>query len=209
MSAWQSLKTRALNVVFDLGGVVFEWRPDAIISSVFDDSEARELVRSRIFQHADWVELDRGTLPLDHAIDRGAERTGLARRDIERLMHEVPRHLLPIESTIDLIRAVKHADNKLFVLSNMHVASIAYLESNHDFWGLFDGRVISCRVRKVKPERDIYEHLLAEYELDAGDTVFIDDLGENLEAASALGIHTIRFVDASQCRQALSNLGCL
>jgi putative hydrolase of the HAD superfamily len=198
-----------LNVVFDLGGVVFEWRPDAIISSVFEDAETRELVKSRIFRHADWVELDRGTLSLDHAIDRGAERTGLPRGDVKTLMDAVPKFLLPIEATIELIRAVKTANNKLFVLSNMHFASISYLERNHGFWDLFDGMVISCRIRKVKPEIDIYQHLLAEYELDAGETVFIDDLGENLEAASSLGIHTIRFVDASQCRQALSDLGCM
>ncbi|MGI9235482.1 MAG: hypothetical protein ACR2RD_17755, partial [Woeseiaceae bacterium] len=114
-----------MNIVFDLGGVVFEWNPAAIIRSVFDDSETQKSVHMNIFEHPDWVALDRGTIALDHAIDRGATRTGLPRRDVERLMNEVPRSLAPIEESIELIRSIRDTDNKLFVLSNMSLASIS------------------------------------------------------------------------------------
>ncbi|MGI9232759.1 MAG: HAD family hydrolase [Woeseiaceae bacterium] len=198
-----------MNIVFDLGGVVFEWRPDAIIRSVFDDSETQNSARVNIFDHPDWIALDRGTIALDHAIDRGATRTGLSRQDVERLMNEVPRSLAPIEETIELIRTIRATDNKLFVLSNMSLASITHLEQNHGIWDLFDGVVISCRIQKVKPEIAIYEHLLATHGLEAAETVFIDDMNENLEAASSLGIQTIQFFDPSQCREALTTLGCM
>ncbi|MGI9236499.1 MAG: HAD family hydrolase [Woeseiaceae bacterium] len=198
-----------MNIVFDLGGVVFEWRPAAIIRSVFDDSETQNSVRVNIFEHPDWIALDRGTIALDHAIDRGATRTGLPRQDIERLMNEVPRSLAPIEGTIELIRTIHNTKNELFVLSNMSLASISHLERNHGIWDLFDGVVISCRIQKVKPEIAIYEHLLATHGLEPAETVFIDDMNENLEAASSLGIQTIRFIDPSQCREALTALGCM
>ena len=73
-----------MNIVFDLGGVVFRWQPDAIIRSVFDDSDIKDLIREEIFEHPDWVELDKGTLALTQAIERGATRTGLPRQDVER-----------------------------------------------------------------------------------------------------------------------------
>ena len=63
-----------MNVVFDLGGVVFNWAPDAIIDSVFEDSDTQDLVRKEVFNHSDWVELDRGTISLERAISRGAAR---------------------------------------------------------------------------------------------------------------------------------------
>lgn len=198
-----------MNIVFDLGGVVFQWRPDAIIKSVFDDPGTQNSVRTHIFEHSDWVELDRGTIALDHAVERGAARTGLPRRDIERLMNAVPRSLAPIEETIALIRTIRETNNKLFVLSNMSLASISYLEQKYRIWEMFNGIVISCRIRKVKPEIDIYEHLLATHGLEAAETVFIDDMSENLKAAATLGIETIQFVDPSQCRQALMALRCL
>ena len=198
-----------MNIVFDLGGVVFNWQPDTIISRVFEDPKTQDLVRAEIFGHADWVELDRGTLALDRAIDRGALRTGLPHQDIEKLLNEVPRSLTPIQETVELIRSIRDSDNKLFILSNMQFASIAYLEEKHRIWEMFDGIVISCRIQKVKPEIEIYEHLLSVHQLKASETIFIDDMSENLAAASSMGIQTIHFVDASQCRQDLVNLKCI
>lgn len=192
-----------MNIVFDLGGVVFRWQPDTIIESVFEEADTQDLVRKEIFEHRDWVELDRGTIALEKAIERGARRTGLPSQDIERLLGAVPRFLTPIEPTIDLIQDLSNTANRLFVLSNMHLASIAYLEQHHTIWEMFDGVVISSRIQMVKPERQIYEHLLNRYQLEAAETVFIDDMQENLAAAALLGIQTIRFVDAAQCERAL------
>ena len=192
-----------MNIVFDLGGVVFRWQPEVLVASVFEDRRIRELVLREIIQHPDWIELDRGTLPLANAIRRGAARTGLPDPEIGRLFGAVPISLTPIDETIALIRRLAPTSNRLFVLSNMHHASIAYLEEQHDFWGAFDGLVISCRINTVKPETRIYEYLLAEYELDPAETIFIDDLQENLDAAALLGIRTIRFMDSDQCERAL------
>lgn len=198
-----------MNIVFDLGGVVFRWQPEKIIRHFFQDSKQQDLVRSEIFSHIDWIELDRGTIDTDQAITRGAARTGLSRNKIKELLNAVPQFLTPIEETIDLIHAIRRSNHKLFVLSNMHPASISYLEKTHDIWNLFDGVVISSRIQMVKPEIQIYEHLLATHGLIAAETVFIDDLSENLAVASTLGIQTIRFVNTEQCRQDLTNLGCI
>ncbi len=198
-----------MNIVFDLGGVVFNWQPDAIIRSVFEDTDIQDLVRKKVFEHPDWVELDRGTIALEQAIDRGASRTGLPHDDIARLLESVPRFLTPIKATIDLIHDLSRTTNRLFVLSNMHLASIAYLEQRHSFWSVFDGIVISSRIKMVKPEIQIYEHLLNQYKLEPADTVFVDDLQENLTAASSTGIQTIRFANSAQCRRALVEIDCI
>ena len=198
-----------MNIVFDLGGVVVNWQPDALVGSVFDDPDTRDLVKNEVIEHADWVDLDRGSLALDEAIDRGAARTGLPSEDIARLFKAVPPSLTPIEATIELIHELSNTSNRLFVLSNMHHASIAYLEQHHTFWWVFEGVVISSRIGKVKPEIGIYEHLLGQHGLEPAETVFIDDLQVNLEAASSIGIQTIRFTDSAQCRRALAELNCI
>lgn len=198
-----------MNIVFDLGGVVFNWRPKEIIQHVFEDSETRGLVKAEIFEHADWIELDRGTLTLDQAIVQGAERTGLPNADIERLLNAVPGSLTPINGTIDLICSIADTENRLFILSNMHIASFAHLEKSYDIWHMFDGIIISSRIQKVKPDIEIYEHLLNEHELDAAETIFIDDTSENLIAANSIGMQTIKFVSADQCRQGLADLKCI
>jgi putative hydrolase of the HAD superfamily len=43
--------------------------------------------------------------------------------------------------------------------------------------------------------------------LDAKDTVFIDDVDVNIQAAAKVGLHTIQFQNAAQCERELRALG--
>jgi putative hydrolase of the HAD superfamily len=196
-----------LNLVFDLGGVVVRWDPDAIIAGVFSDRETRRKVKSALFEHPDWLELDRGTLGRDAAIARAAQRSGIPVPDMKRLMHAVPPSLTVFPETVELLRRLKAKGYPLYCLSNMHFASIEHLEQNETFWDVFQGRVISCRLNLCKPEAAIYEHLLRAFGLEARDTLFIDDVQKNLDAAAALGIRTIKFEDARQCARELASVG--
>lgn len=196
-----------MNLVFDLGGVVVRWDPDAIIDSVFDHEKIKRKVKKGVFEDADWLELDRGTLGREDAIARAAKRTGVAEGEIKRLLHAVPPSLTVFPETVDLLRRLERKGYPLYCLSNMHFASIEYLEHTHDFWDLFKGRVISCRLQLCKPEAGIYEHLLRTYALDPAETVFIDDVQKNLNAAAKLGIKTLKFENAGQCERDLHRMG--
>jgi putative hydrolase of the HAD superfamily len=198
-----------LNLVFDLGGVVVRWDPDAIIAGVFSDPGTRAKVKAGVFGHPDWLELDRGTLGRDDAVARAAKRTGISAGDMKRLLHAVPASLVVFPDTVELLYRLKRKGYPLYCLSNMHFASIEYLEKTHTFWDVFDGRVISCRLQLCKPESGIYEHLLQTYGLAAQDTLFIDDVQKNLDAAAKLDIRTLRFENAAQCERELRALGLM
>jgi putative hydrolase of the HAD superfamily len=198
-----------MNVVFDLGGVVVAWKPDDILARAFDDPRHRVLARREIIGHPDWLALDRGTISPGEVIARGARRTGLAEPVVKSLLESVPPSLVADQQMIDLLHRLSAAGNALYCLSNMPVMSMEYLESAYSFWHLFTGVVVSSRVGFCKPEREIYEHLLETHRLDARDTVFIDDIAANLDAAAQLGIRTIQFVDRAQCETELRRLGCL
>jgi len=198
-----------LNLVFDLGGVVVRWDPDAIIAGVFSDPEARKKLKAGVFEHADWLELDRGTLGRDEAITRAARRTGVPVANIKRLLHAVPRSLVLFPATVELLYKLKRKGYPLYCLSNMHFASIEYLEKTHTFWDVFNGIVISCRLQLCKPEAGIYQHLLRTHALKAEETLFIDDVQKNLDAAARLGIKTMRFENAAQCERELHALGLI
>jgi putative hydrolase of the HAD superfamily len=198
-----------LNIVFDLGGVVFTWEPEAIIASMFAEPEVQAQVHAEIFGHDDWCELDRGTLPQQEAILRAAARTGLAVSAVAELMRQVPLALVVIPDTVDLLYRLKVRGHSLFYLSNMHVASIEHLERTYTFWDVFEGGIISCRIHVIKPEPAIYTSLLETYGLDTAETVFIDDTQVNLAAAAQFGIQTIRFEHPVQCEAQLKTLGII
>lgn len=198
-----------MNLVFDLGGVVVRWDPDAIVAGVFSDPALRARVKAEVFGHADWLELDRGTLGRDEAIARAAKRSGVPVNEIKRLLHAVPPSLVVFPETVELLYRLKRKGHPLYCLSNMHFASIEYLEKTHTFWDVFEGAVISCRLQLCKPEAGIYEHLLKTYTLKATDTLFVDDVQKNLDAAAKLGIRTLRFENAAQCERELRALGVI
>jgi putative hydrolase of the HAD superfamily len=58
----------------------------------------------------------------------------------------------------------------------------------------------------VKPEPEVYAHLLQRFDLQPQQTVFVDDLPVNIEAARRAGLHTILFRDAAQCERELDQL---
>ncbi len=194
------------SIVFDLGGVVVDWEPERLVASIADSETMRERVRREIFDHSDWLDLDRGSLELAEAIRRFAARTELAHATVVALLDRVAPSLTPKEDTLDLIRELRAAGHPLYFLSNMAPTSIAYLERMRDFWPLFDGGIVSCRVGLLKPELAMFERLLTQYALHASDTIFVDDLQGNVDAAAALGMRAIRFTGANECARALRAL---
>jgi putative hydrolase of the HAD superfamily len=194
------------NVIFDLGGVVLEWNPDAILENHYADPSVRESVKAALFQHPDWVQMDRGTLSEAEVIERLAQRTGIASAALTGLMEAVRRSLQPKPDTLALLEDLAGRQVPLYCLSNMPASTFAYLRDRYDFWSMFRGIVISGEIKMIKPEREIFDHLLRLYGLSAAETVFVDDHPPNIEAARALGLGTVLFRDARQCRAELDRL---
>jgi epoxide hydrolase-like predicted phosphatase len=100
------------------------------------------------------------------------------------------QHLVP--ATVQLIHELKAQGHKLYILSNFCSASFNLIKERHsDFFALFDGIVISAEVGCIKPDPNIYAHILTTHNIDPKTACFIDDLSINLEAAQEFGIHTI------------------
>lgn len=195
-----------ISVVFDLGGVLVQWSDKVILARAFVDPAARAAVRASLFEHADWIALDRGTLTEEEAITRTAVRTGLSEPALQRLMEIVRDSLIPLPETVSLLEDLHRREVPLYCLSNMHPRSIAHLRQRYTFFRCFRGAVISAEVGLVKPEPAIYRHLLAAFALEPTRTVFIDDYPANCRAAEAAGLQTIRFTTADECRARLDHL---
>ena len=81
-------------IIFDLGRVVVSWDPVGIVRSVRGEHGAEQLAE-RLFNHPDWLEVDRGTLSL-HTMARQAEhRTGLSAAENLAILQAVPASLVP------------------------------------------------------------------------------------------------------------------
>ena len=194
------------NVIFDFGGVLVPWQPLEVIETFYADEALRPVIARAILQHPDWLEMDRGTLDDEAAIERFAARTGRSVAEMSAFLQHVRESLTPIPAMVALVRELVARGVPLYGLSNMATKTFAWLQSQHELWGLFEGIVISAHLRMMKPDSEIFEHILREYGLNATETVFIDDNRPNVEAARRLGLRTILFQSPEQCASELRQL---
>jgi len=68
---------------------------------------------------------------------------------------------------------------------------------------LFDVIVFSSEVGVCKPHPKIFQRALAQLEVDASETLFIDDRERNVQGAKALGIHAIHYRHRGQVLAAI------
>lgn len=84
---------------------------------------------------------------------------------------------------------------RLFLLSNTNDLHIKWVQDSlgddfyNEFKNCFEQFYLSHEINFRKPDSEIYEFVLNENNLVADETLFVDDLQENTDAASKLGIH--------------------
>jgi len=201
-------------IVFDLGGVVFDWQPVRLIarelrSRIVDYDDARRWA-GEIFQSygGDWFEFDRGTLGPDELIARIAHRTGLSADEMHRIVEALPHTLVPLPASTALLQRLAAQGRRLHFLSNMPAPYAEHLLREHGrVFELFSGGVFSCDVKLVKPERAIFDYALNRFGLGAGDALLLDDYAANIDAARAADWHALHFRDAAQAERALLEFG--
>lgn len=191
------------SVVFDVGNVLLSWNPGSILRDHLPAGADHDRFRRDVFDHADWVDMDRGALDDEEAILRFRERTGAPADLLRRIVDASKATLTPIPDSLALLEELHRERVKLYVLSNMSHATWDYLRPRHAFWSRFDGIVISAQVRLVKPDAAIYRHLLGQWSLAPEETVFLDDRPENVKAARELRIKAHLFERAAPIRTKL------
>ena len=193
------------NVIFDLGGVVLDWNPDHIVSRFQPVLELRATLKAALFG-PDWRLFDRGTLTESELIERLEPRVGRTRQEVMAILDAVRDSLVEKPETVQLIRALQARGTPLYCLSNMPAAVYTHLRRRHNFWDAFSGIVISGEVKMMKPEPAVFQHLLDTFALRPEESVFIDDVLANIDSARQMGLHTIWFKDAAQCRRELDQV---
>ena len=209
--------TARCTLVFDLGGVVVQWQPLALLQQMLpaqapDEAHAK-VAAAAIFQahapDADWSLFDRGRIEPEALAARIAARTGYPLAALRALIAAIPAHLAPIPDSVALLERVRAAGHRLALLSNMPAPFASHLEVQHPCFDWFEARVFSGRVGWIKPEREIFDHAREALALDLERSLFIDDHPANVDAARALGWPALRFEDAAQCEAALRGAGWL
>jgi len=202
-----------VTVVWDFGGVLFHWRPAALLARVLParvpDESAAALWQAAFFQAygGDWGEFDRGMIDAASLVSRIAARTGLQPAEVQSVVDAVPAELSPIDESMALLARLRESGVRQCFLSNMPAPFAEHLERSHGFLRWFDQGIFSSRVHLLKPDPAIFALAAERFGVPARDLVFIDDHDANVAAARAGGWPAIRFTGAAGCAAELKRLG--
>lgn len=194
------------NIIFDLGNVLLDFSPKDYLKKKIDENNI-EPVYEAVFKSEEWPMLDRGTITENEAKDNIISRNKMYEDDIVKTFENWYELLVPITINVNIMKALKEKGYKIYYLSNFHSAAFEYVTGKYEFFKTFDGGVVSFKEKKLKPEKEIYEILVNRYNLKPEESIFIDDVLENVEGASKVGIQTVHLYDIDILKKELSNLG--
>jgi putative hydrolase of the HAD superfamily len=99
------------------------------------------------------------------------------------------------------------ANCRLALLSNTDPIHAAHIEATFPFVRHFPVRVYSCRIGACKPGAMIYHHTLREVDALPEETLFVDDLRENVTGALSLGMTGFHFTSPGELLSEFTRLG--
>jgi epoxide hydrolase-like predicted phosphatase len=196
-------------LIFDIGNVIFTFNPEEFLQNILGDDKKGSDCFSLMVQSPEWQELDKGLLSIEKAKNIFIQRDPSLKDEVELFFKQWLDMFQPIEPTIKLLDTLREKGYKLYILSNFIRESFEALSPKMIFLQKFDGVVASYSIGMAKPDRDIYEHVLEKFDLNANECVFIDDMQVNVDGAESVGISTILFESTEQLIDQLKKMQVL
>jgi glucose-1-phosphatase len=208
--------TNICNIILDLGGVIINLDQPLTVSR-FNALTGWdfETIYNKTTQSEIFNAFDKGQVTEDQFFDHIAKELRYKGEPLElikawnAMLLDVPAHRL--DTLVDL-----RGDYRTFLLSNTCETHIREFERSlhvqhgiKNFNDYFDQVYYSCRVGMRKPDKEIFELVLEENELDPVETVFIDDSVQHVKGAGDCGIRAYLLQPGMELRQLLKQLKLL
>jgi 2-haloacid dehalogenase len=203
--SWQEAPVTA--VVFDLGGVVVDWDPRHLYRQLFTENHELDTFLDEICTLA-WHAQHDGGRPMAETIPLLVEQHPAYASEIrawrKRYVDMIAGYVDGIPELIDELRAL---GLPLYALTNMPADVLGELLAAHPVLAGFDGMVVSGEELVMKPDPEIYRRLATRFGLVPHQTVFVDDVAANVDAAWELGFRAVRFESGAHLRDVLARWG--
>lgn len=176
-----------------MGNVLLNYDPQMVVDTLCGTEEEKDVVMRELFNGPEWVMMDEGIMTTDECLERVCGRCDSRFHEkVKVCLERWPICMRPLPGVYDFLADLRNADYGLYVLSNAAPVFHDYFPKEFPE-GTFDGIVVSCDVRLVKPDLRIYRLILDRYDLEPGECLFVDDREENVQAALRSGMHAVRF----------------
>jgi len=191
------------NVVFDIGNVLVKWAPLEVISLMFPEYEPKVFYQK---MRPIWLDLNLGKFTEQEAIILYRQTFNMSEEKLARFMDELKNNQTPIPGSLELLDRLASLGFNLYSITDNIREFIQYHRLYSSFPQYFKDIVVSAEVGVLKPDKKIYQCLIDKHALDPRESVFIDDIIENVEGALSVGMQGFQFMDVPSCQEKLVKL---
>ncbi len=196
------------NIIFDLGGVIFNFNPKKYIETVKYDDKTSEYLAREIFWGKEYMEL--ATYPtgsFKEIKNKIKERIPDYAKQIDEIESGNWKSMLTVRKDEEqFFMQTKNRGFKVYILSDLSKEYYDYDITLTEIFKIADGAVYSFEVGSNKPNINNFTTLLNKYDLTPNESIFIDDNPSNIKIANELGIHGIVFKSLEQCKKELEKI---
>lgn len=194
-------------VIFDLGGVVFSSPIVRLRKLEQIRGIQRNALNGYISRSKAWKELEKGTITPDEFVQSHYDDE--LKRQVDNVDSIFDLSLLKVSGK-DIMDTIISQDSwtprKPYAeaIKTLQSSGLITIALTNNFKGpsfeimqsevtkMFDIVIESSKINMRKPSFEIYKYTCSKADVHPSQCVFLDDIGENLKSAKAMGIHTIR-----------------
>ncbi|NLQ18360.1 HAD family phosphatase [Marinomonas sp. M1K-6] len=195
-------------VLFDLGNVLVDLGDVAELCAMLNTQGAESDVWLAWLRSPAVAAFDSGKISFDKFADSLLKEVGstLNKEVFKASFKAWPRGLFA--GALDLVKAVKPEYHRA-ILSNTNAAHWPRLMDEMALAGVFHSYYASHQVGFVKPDAEIYQHVIRRLQVAPEQILFVDDNQVNIDAANAMGMQAYRVKGVEEARHVLHLHGVL
>ncbi|KAF6246936.1 hypothetical protein C6990_07560 [Nitrosopumilus sp. b3] len=193
-------------VLFDLGGVIINWHNRWFIEEISQQFNLKQEELNQQF-NANLKDISTGVIAEKEFWQRiGEQLKSEELRDTqESLLDKVFRkHMSFNDKMFELSKNLEKNGITVGTLSNTEHVTYSVVEDlsslNH-----FKHKFLSYKIGHLKPEPQIYEHVIENIPFQKEELFFIDDLKSNVESAKKSGIDAVQYTDFDKLLEQCKN----
>lgn len=199
---------RIRNIIFDIGGVLVNFDYDIILRRLAHQSPLTVgEIRACIIDSPEHRDFDKGRIsgPQFHAF---VVRKIHLNMNYGQFFEAWSDMFWPEDPMLNLA-SVLGDRYELHLLSNTDEIHYTEFRQLHRLTELTPRWGLSFKLGAMKPEVAIFERFLQQFHLRSAESIFIDDLAENVRGARRAGLHAIHHTSLPSTRRSLGRFGIL
>ena len=180
-----------MTFLFDIGRVLLDFHFEKSLATLLppDTTDAVEPMMV-LLEKKD--EFESGLITNEVYIPWAIERLGGAIEE-KRFIHAWRNIFTPVEPMWRVVESLSAAGHRLILFSNTNAIHCPWIFENYGIFRHFPEAVLSYETKSIKPEEPIYRHAIEKHGLIPAETLYIDDLGPNIETGKRVGFRSFQY----------------